>query len=266
MAHFRVTDSCLSLWSCAHLRAAASPSPCWVPAPALKALRATTGAVSPQPGQNSPRGRDCSTPSGASGQWWCRRWAHAPVGNVQELSVPLLWSHPFTIESFLDGFPAHARVSAPKGATQTATSSSWGSPWLVAACPLSHWCPDMKDSELQGYQCWPRAKRLWAGNPQLCSLLAIHRSPNSQCVFKVLGRLSPVCLKACLKFYLVRLSLKRTTVSFKSKFLSLWSIEVPWGLVWDWGMHIYKSKLLLQTSPPAVLSDVSVVLILFFFF
>lgn len=38
------------------LRAVASPQPCCVSAHALKALRATTGTVSPQPGQISPRG------------------------------------------------------------------------------------------------------------------------------------------------------------------------------------------------------------------
>lgn len=109
-------------------------------------------------------------------------------------------------------------------------------------------------------------KRLWAHNLQLRSLLAVRRSSNSQCIFKVLGRLWPAYLRAWLKFWLVRMSLKRTPVSFKSKFLSLWGTEIPWGLVWDWGTHIYKSKELLQTSPPTVLSDVSAVLILHFFY
>lgn len=109
-------------------------------------------------------------------------------------------------------------------------------------------------------------KRVWAHNPQLFSVLAIHRSSNSQCTIKMLGRLWLAYLKACIKFCLVRLSLKRTPLPFKSKFLSLWGTEVPWGLVWDWGTHIQKSEKLLQTSSPAVLSDVSAVLILLFFY
>lgn len=114
------------------------------------------GALSPQPGQISPRGRDCSTPSGATAQWWCRRWVHAPVGNVPELAAPWVWSiyhEIIPLWIWREGFLAHARVSASKGTTQTASSSSWDSPWVVTACPLSRspsWCLEMKASELQG--------------------------------------------------------------------------------------------------------------------
>lgn len=261
MAHFRVTDSCLSLWSRAQLPAAASPWPCWVPAPAFKALRATTGAVSPQPGQISP-GRDCSTPSGVSDdaegghtlQWEMSKSSQTPWFEATHLPWSHSWMDSLLMLMFQHPKAQHRLPPAPAGTLQD---------WLLPA--LCHIHPVDADTwRIQGFS-WPLAKRLWAGNPQLCSLLAIHRSPNSQCVFKVLGRLPPVYLKACLKLCLIRLSLKRTTLSFKSKFLSLWGTEIPGGLVWDWGMHIYKSKLLLQTSPPAVLSDMSVVLILLFF-
>ena len=82
-------------------------------------------------------------------------------------------------------------------------------------------CLDMKASELQGHQLTscPAASLLRrAHNPQLRSVLAFCRSSDSQCIFKVLGRLWPAYLKAWLKFWLVRLSLKRTPLFFKSKF------------------------------------------------
>lgn len=130
-----------------------------MPASALKASRATTGALSPQPGQISPRGRDCCTPSGASGQWWQKVDAHSS-GKCPRAPSPLglepcIYQGAIPLCIQRDGFLALAHVSASKCTTQTASSSSWGSPRLVAACPLSRSpsrCLDMKASELQGCQ------------------------------------------------------------------------------------------------------------------
>lgn len=153
------------------------------------------------------------------------------VGNVQELTASFGLSYVPTAESFHfwfrgDGFLAHAHVAASEGTTQTATSSGWDSTQLVTVWPLS------RSSTLrhEGFRALrtsvglmpsnltPREKRPKAYNPQLRSVLAICRSSNSPCIFKVLGRLRPACLKTWLKYWLVSLSLKRTLLSFKSKF------------------------------------------------
>lgn len=156
-----------------------------------------------------------------------------PVGNVQELTASFCQSYIPTVESFhlwlrRDGFLAHAHIAASEGTTQIATSSGWDSTQLVTISRLSH--SSLSVLRHEGFRTLrtsvsampgnltPQEKRPKAQNSQLRSVLAICGISNSQCIFKVLGRLQPAYLKTWLKYWLVSLSLKRTLLSFKSKF------------------------------------------------
>lgn len=204
------------------------------------------------------------------------------VGNVQELTASFCQSYIPTVESFhlwlrRDGFLAHAHIAASEGTTQIATSSGWDSTQLVTVWPLSHSSLSMLRHE--GFRTLrtsvstmpgnltPQEKRPKAQNPQLRSVLAICGISNSQCIFKVLGRYATSILKNLIKVLAGKSVLKKDTTFLQKQIFCLCGGPKLPG---DWSEteeHTFTraGSCCKPPSPPAVLSDVSAVLILHVF-